>query len=63
MFPFSNININKRSFAEVEDINLVAEKDDRLLYVQQGREAMRKALSMLEDKDGWKVEITEVTSD
>ncbi|XP_028286188.1 steroidogenic acute regulatory protein, mitochondrial [Parambassis ranga] len=50
-------------FNEVEDINPVAEKDDRLLYVQQGREAMRKALSMLEDKDGWKVEITESNGD
>nr|AGV29989.1 steroidogenic acute regulatory protein isoform 2 [Paralichthys olivaceus] len=38
-------------------------KDDQLFYVQQGRGAMRKALSMLEDKDGWKVEIRESNGD
>ena len=36
---------------------------DELFYVQQGRGAMRTALSMLEDKDGWKVEMAEVVSD
>lgn len=38
-------------------------KEDQLLYIQQGQEAMRKALNMLEEKDGWKVEITQVTFD
>ncbi|CAB1416751.1 unnamed protein product [Pleuronectes platessa] len=41
----------------------VPAKEDQLFYVQQGRGAMRKALSMLEDKDGWKVEIAESTGD
>lgn len=53
----------EESFAEPkpEDIKPVPSKEDQLFYVQQGQEAMRKALSMLEDKQGWKVEITEVT--
>ncbi|KAK2820491.1 hypothetical protein Q5P01_023450 [Channa striata] len=38
-------------------------KEDLLLYVQHGREAMRKALSTLENQDGWKVEITESNGD
>lgn len=45
-----------------EDINPAPMKEDQLLYVQKGQEAMRKALCMLEDTQGWKVE-TEVTSD
>lgn len=40
----------------------VPAKEDRLFYVRQGQEAIRKALSMLEDKEGWKVEIAEVTA-
>uniref|UniRef100_A0A665X7I3 START domain-containing protein 1 n=1 Tax=Echeneis naucrates TaxID=173247 RepID=A0A665X7I3_ECHNA len=36
---------------------------DQLFYVQKGQEAMRKALSMLEDKEGWKVEIAESNGD
>ncbi|XP_070783261.1 steroidogenic acute regulatory protein [Enoplosus armatus] len=46
-----------------EDVNPVPLKEDQLFYVQQGQEAMRKALSMLEDKQGWKVEITESNGD
>uniref|UniRef100_UPI0037E76C65 steroidogenic acute regulatory protein, mitochondrial n=1 Tax=Semicossyphus pulcher TaxID=241346 RepID=UPI0037E76C65 len=38
-------------------------REDQLFYVQQGREAMRKALGILEDKDGWKVDITESNGD
>ncbi|KAM3591372.1 uncharacterized protein V6R79_000917 [Siganus canaliculatus] len=38
-------------------------KKEQLFYVQQGQEAMRKALSMLEDKEGWKVELTENNGD
>ncbi|XP_076616463.1 steroidogenic acute regulatory protein, mitochondrial [Chaetodon auriga] len=45
-----------------EDIK-PASKEDQLFYVQQGQEAMRKALSMLEDKEGWKVEIAESNGD
>lgn len=44
-----------------EDIKPAPSKEDQLFYVQQGQEAMRKALSMLEDKEGWKLEIAEVT--
>lgn len=33
---------------------------DQLLYVKQGQEALRKATTILENKDGWNVEITEV---
>ncbi|XP_026171239.1 steroidogenic acute regulatory protein, mitochondrial [Mastacembelus armatus] len=46
-----------------EDFNPVPLKEDQLFYVQQGQEAMRKAVSMLEDKDGWKIEITESNGD
>lgn len=33
---------------------------DQLLYVKQGQEALRKATRILENKDGWNVELTEV---
>ncbi|XP_040885107.1 steroidogenic acute regulatory protein [Toxotes jaculatrix] len=46
-----------------EDVKPLPVKEDQLFYVQQGQEAMRKALSMLEDKEGWKVEITENNGD
>ncbi|AWP17831.1 putative steroidogenic acute regulatory protein mitochondrial-like [Scophthalmus maximus] len=36
---------------------------DHQFHVQQGQEAMRKALAMLQDKDGWKVEIAESNGD
>lgn len=36
---------------------------DQLFFTEQGQKAMRNALSMLEDKEGWRVEIAEVTSD
>ncbi|XP_028331149.1 steroidogenic acute regulatory protein, mitochondrial [Gouania willdenowi] len=38
-------------------------KENLLFYEQQGEEAMRRALNMLEDKDGWKVEVTESNGD
>lgn len=47
------------SFVEPTPVSL---KEDQLFYVQQGQEAMKKALSLLEDKEGWKVEIAEVKS-
>ncbi|XP_045924896.1 steroidogenic acute regulatory protein, mitochondrial isoform X2 [Micropterus dolomieu] len=53
----------KYSEPKPEDIKPVPSKEDQLFYVQQGQEAMRKALSMLEDKQGWKVEITESNGD
>lgn len=51
------------SFAEAKpkDIKPVPAKEDQL-YVQHGQEAMRKALSVLEEKEGWKLEVAEVTS-
>ncbi|KAM9837920.1 steroidogenic acute regulatory protein, mitochondrial [Aulostomus maculatus] len=36
---------------------------EQLFYVQQGQEAMRKALSMLEYKEGWKAEVMESNGD
>lgn len=56
--------MKKNHFAEPkpEDVKPMPAKEDQLFYVQQGQEAMRKALSMLEDKEGWKVEIAEVTT-
>uniref|UniRef100_A0A665X7P2 START domain-containing protein 1 n=1 Tax=Echeneis naucrates TaxID=173247 RepID=A0A665X7P2_ECHNA len=47
---------------KAEDIKPLSAKD-QLFYVQKGQEAMRKALSMLEDKEGWKVEIAESNGD
>lgn len=38
----------------------VNQMKDRLLYVKQGQEALRKATRILENKEGWNVEITEV---
>ncbi|XP_074475177.1 steroidogenic acute regulatory protein, mitochondrial [Sebastes fasciatus] len=43
---------------EPEETKPVPSKEDQLFYVQQGQEAMRKALCMVEDTQGWKVEIT-----
>lgn len=34
---------------------------DQLFYVNKGQEALRKAIRVLESKEGWKVEITEVS--
>ncbi|XP_047465389.1 steroidogenic acute regulatory protein, mitochondrial [Mugil cephalus] len=48
---------------EPENIKPAQGKEDEMFYVQQGQEAMRKALSMLEDRDGWEVEITESNGD
>ncbi|KAK5850972.1 hypothetical protein PBY51_001800 [Eleginops maclovinus] len=38
-------------------------KEDKHFYIQQGEEAMRKALCVLEDTKGWMVEITESEGD
>ncbi|XP_040031659.2 steroidogenic acute regulatory protein, mitochondrial [Gasterosteus aculeatus] len=46
----------KRNEPKSEDIIPAPMKEDQLLYVQKGQEAMRKALCMLEDTQGWKVE-------
>uniref|UniRef100_A0A672I8Y3 START domain-containing protein 1 n=1 Tax=Salarias fasciatus TaxID=181472 RepID=A0A672I8Y3_SALFA len=53
-----------KSFAEPKPKNIksVPVKENHL-YVQQGQEAMRSALSILEDKEGWKVEITQSNGD
>ncbi|XP_008293107.1 steroidogenic acute regulatory protein, mitochondrial [Stegastes partitus] len=50
-------------FHEARPEDVKPAKADELFYEQQGREAMSKALSMLEDKDGWKAEITESNGD
>uniref|UniRef100_A0A3Q3WZS9 START domain-containing protein 1 n=1 Tax=Mola mola TaxID=94237 RepID=A0A3Q3WZS9_MOLML len=46
-----------------EDVKPAPLREDQLFFVRQGQEAMRKALSMLEDEEGWKVEITESNGD
>ncbi|XP_054454364.1 steroidogenic acute regulatory protein, mitochondrial [Anoplopoma fimbria] len=53
----------KHNEPKPEVIKPVPSKEDQLLYVQQGQEAMRKALCLLEDTQGWKVEITESEGD
>ncbi|XP_042364399.1 steroidogenic acute regulatory protein, mitochondrial [Plectropomus leopardus] len=46
-----------------EDIKPAPSKENQLFFVQKGQEAMREALCMLDDKQGWKVEITESNGD
>ncbi|XP_056881879.1 steroidogenic acute regulatory protein, mitochondrial [Takifugu flavidus] len=41
----------------------VNQMKDQLIYVKQGQEALRKATRILENKDGWNVEITESNGD
>ncbi|XP_054898654.1 steroidogenic acute regulatory protein, mitochondrial [Poeciliopsis prolifica] len=41
----------------------VAVSEDQLFYIQHGKEALRKAVSMLEDREGWKLEIRENNGD
>ncbi|XP_005736482.1 steroidogenic acute regulatory protein, mitochondrial [Pundamilia nyererei] len=48
--------------AKLKDIKPVPAKEDQL-YVQHGQEAMRKALSVLEEKEGWKLEVAESNGD
>ncbi|XP_069547387.1 steroidogenic acute regulatory protein, mitochondrial [Brachyistius frenatus] len=48
---------------KTEDLKAGPAKENQLFYVQQGQEAMKKALSMLEDREGWKKEITETNGD
>ncbi|RVE59699.1 hypothetical protein OJAV_G00191270 [Oryzias javanicus] len=51
------------NYNEVKQEAVKPTTGNQLYYEQHGREAMRKALSMLEDKDGWKVEMTESNGD
>uniref|UniRef100_A0A3B3C0H4 START domain-containing protein 1 n=1 Tax=Oryzias melastigma TaxID=30732 RepID=A0A3B3C0H4_ORYME len=51
------------NYNEVEQEDVKPATGNQLYYEQHGREAMRKALSMLEDKEGWKVEMTESNGD
>ncbi|XP_034564329.1 steroidogenic acute regulatory protein, mitochondrial [Notolabrus celidotus] len=46
-----------------EDMKPVHATEDQLFFIEQGQEAMRKAVSMLEDKEGWRVEIAESNGD
>ncbi|XP_075999728.1 steroidogenic acute regulatory protein, mitochondrial [Genypterus blacodes] len=47
-----------------EDRKTVPAKDKQMMSIQQqGQEAMRKALDILEDKDGWTTETTERNGD
>ncbi|XP_015201752.1 steroidogenic acute regulatory protein, mitochondrial [Lepisosteus oculatus] len=38
-------------------------REEELVYVNQGKEALKKALEILQDKDGWKREILEESGD
>uniref|UniRef100_A0A3Q3AV33 START domain-containing protein 1 n=1 Tax=Kryptolebias marmoratus TaxID=37003 RepID=A0A3Q3AV33_KRYMA len=49
--------------AEPKQENSKSANEEQLFYIQHGQEAMRKALSMLEDREGWKVEIKESNGD
>ncbi|KAM9426602.1 steroidogenic acute regulatory protein, mitochondrial [Pholidichthys leucotaenia] len=49
--------------AKLNYINPVPVKKDHLFYVQQGQEAMRKALCILEEKEGWTIETAERNGD
>ncbi|XP_056286229.1 steroidogenic acute regulatory protein, mitochondrial [Pseudoliparis swirei] len=53
----------KRHEPKPEDASPVPLKEDQLLYVQRGQDAMEKALCMLEDTQGWKFEMTESEGD
>ncbi|KAM3868693.1 steroidogenic acute regulatory protein, mitochondrial-like [Diretmus argenteus] len=48
---------------QAEDGRPVPLKEEQLFYVQQGEAAMRKALDILENKEGWKTEIAEDNGD
>lgn len=43
-----------------EVVNPVPLKEEELLYIRRGHEALTKALDIVEDKNGWKTELTEV---
>ncbi|XP_041830543.1 steroidogenic acute regulatory protein, mitochondrial [Melanotaenia boesemani] len=49
--------------AKLEDIKPAPVNEDQVFYVKKGQEAMQKALSMLEAREGWKVEIKEDNGD
>ncbi|CAJ1080301.1 steroidogenic acute regulatory protein%2C mitochondrial [Xyrichtys novacula] len=46
-----------------EDVKPMQCTEEQLFFTEQGQDAMRKALSMLEEKDGWRVEIAESNGD
>ncbi|KAM4624087.1 steroidogenic acute regulatory protein [Polymixia lowei] len=48
---------------KTEAVRHVSLKEEELCYVHQGQEAMRNALDILEDKEGWKTEIVEDNGD
>ncbi|XP_046888559.1 steroidogenic acute regulatory protein, mitochondrial [Hypomesus transpacificus] len=54
-------HIGWRDESRREEVRLVNTGD--LLYIHQGQEALSKALEIAEDKDGWKIEITEENGD
>ncbi|XP_054622818.1 steroidogenic acute regulatory protein, mitochondrial [Dunckerocampus dactyliophorus] len=45
------------------DADALAARGEQQLFVRQGREAMNEALGVLEQKDGWKVEVSESNGD
>uniref|UniRef100_A0AAY3ZWZ3 START domain-containing protein n=1 Tax=Denticeps clupeoides TaxID=299321 RepID=A0AAY3ZWZ3_9TELE len=45
------------------DVRPVRLREEELSYVQQGQEALRKALEIVEDKNGWKTETIQENGD
>ncbi|KAF7204257.1 steroidogenic acute regulatory protein, mitochondrial [Nothobranchius furzeri] len=60
---WGQIQHHTRTHANPKQENVRSAEEDQLFYVRHGREAMRKALCMLEDSEGWKVEIKENNGD
>nr|XP_046190861.1 steroidogenic acute regulatory protein, mitochondrial-like [Oncorhynchus gorbuscha] len=46
-----------------EVVNPVPLKEEELLYIRSGHEALTKALDIVDDKNGWKTELTEENGD
>ncbi|XP_015254982.1 steroidogenic acute regulatory protein, mitochondrial [Cyprinodon tularosa] len=61
MKPWTHIQHHLGKLAEPK--TEVAVSEDHLFYIQQGKDALRKAVNMLEDREGWRVEIKESNGD
>ncbi|XP_026207540.1 steroidogenic acute regulatory protein, mitochondrial [Anabas testudineus] len=59
----AGLKYNEPTLEDLNAVSVSSEGEDHLFYLHHGQEALRKALSMLEDKVGWKVEITESNGD
>uniref|UniRef100_A0A3B5LBR8 START domain-containing protein 1 n=1 Tax=Xiphophorus couchianus TaxID=32473 RepID=A0A3B5LBR8_9TELE len=63
MKPWAQIKHHIGKLLLAEPKTEVAVSEDQLFYIQHGKEALRKAVSMLEDREGWKLEIQENNGD